>query len=184
MKIRSGMIHRSLGVLVLAAAALGTVSAAPQRNPLPPGTPEEQVIDNQISEMLAAWQIGDFAMLKNYYADDVTVVSGVWEPALMGWAKYLQAYTRQRERVSNVRLDRTNTFIHVQGNLAWATYQWDFGAMADGSPSAARGHTTLVFQKRDGRWLIVHNHTSLVGEVQTQPQAQPAPAKQPPKPGQ
>src|SRR5712692_2389969 len=178
--MKKGRKLRWLGSILLAVVALGTISAAPQRTPLPPGTPEEQVIDIQISEMLGAWQIGDFSLLKSYYADDVTVVSGAWEPALVGWARYLQAYMRQRERVTNVRLDRTNTFIRVQGNFAWATYQWEFAGVTDGNPSAARGQTTLVFEKREGRWLIVHNHTSLVGEMQSQPPQQPAPAKQPP----
>ena len=182
--MKKGRKRSWLGSILLVTVALATISAAPQRTTLLPGTPDEQVLDVQISEMLGAWQIGDFTLLKGYYADDVTVVSGAWEPALVGWAKYLQAYMRQRERVTNVRLDRSNTFIHVQGNFAWATYQWDFSAVADGNPSAARGQTTLVFEKREGRWLIVHNHTSLVGEMQSQPPPQAAPAKQPPpKPG-
>jgi hypothetical protein len=31
----------------------------------------------------------------------------------------------------------------------------------DGNKMAARGNTTLVFEKRDGVWLIVLNHTSV-----------------------
>lgn len=182
--MKTGMKLSWLGSILLAAVVLGTVSAGPQRTALPPGTPDEQVLEVQISEMLGAWQIGDITLLKSYYADDVMVVSGAWEPALVGWAKYLQAYMRQRERVTNVRLDRFNTFIHARGSFAWATYQWDFSAVADGNPSAARGQTTLIFQKREGGWLIVHNHTSLVGDMQSQSPQQPAPVQQPPpKPG-
>ena len=174
------MKTRWLGLALLMVAALGTLSAGPQKTQLPPGTPDEQVIEVEISEMLGAWQIGDFTLLKSYYADDVTVVSGAWEPAIVGWAKYLQAYLRQRERVTNVRLDRTNTLIRVQGNFAWATYQWDFSAMADGNPADAHGQSTLLFQKREGHWLIVHNHTSLVGEMQSHPAQPQAPPQQKP----
>lgn len=182
--MKKGRKQRWLGAMLLGIVTLVTISAGPQKTPLPPGTPDEKVIDIQISEMLAAWQIGEFSLLKGYYADDVTVVSGAWEPALVGWGKYLQAYMRQRERVTNVRLDRSNTFIRVQGNFAWATYQWEFAGMADGNPSSAHGQTTLVLEKREGRWLIVHNHTSLVGEMQSPAAQQPPPAKQPPpRPG-
>src|SRR5437899_3977272 len=59
--------------------------------------------------MLGAWQIGDVEMLHKYYADDVTVVSGAWEPPLVGWANYLRAYQSQRERMTAGRLDRNNT---------------------------------------------------------------------------
>jgi ketosteroid isomerase-like protein len=180
MKKGSEMRNRWPVLILVMAAALGTTSAAPQKTLLPPGTPDAQVLEVEISEMLGAWQIGDFTMLKSYYADDVTVVSGAWEPAIVGWAKYLQAYTRQRDRVTNVRLDRSNTLIRVQGNFAWATYQWDFSAMVDGNSSAARGQSTLLFQKREGHWLIVHNHTSMVGEMQTQPAQQQAPPQQKP----
>lgn len=142
--------------------------------------PDEQVIEYGLSEMLAGWQIGDVALMQKYYAADVAVVSGTYEPPLIGWNNYLQAYLRQRERVQSVRLERRNTFIHAKGTLAWAAYQWEFEAMVDGKPSGARGHTTLVLEKRGERWLIVHNHTSLVAEAQVPEPAQP-PA--PPKPG-
>jgi ketosteroid isomerase-like protein len=110
--------------------------------------------------MLGAWQIGDADMLHDYYADDVLVVSGTWEPPLQGWQNYLRAYQAQRARTEGIRLDRTNTFIKVQGDTAWCTYQWDFSGQVDGMPLDATGHTTLVLQKRAGKWLIVLNHTS------------------------
>ena len=136
-------------------------------------------IERNISEMLAAWQIGDTEMLHKYYADDVTFASGAWEPPLVGWANYVKAYQSQRERMQGGRLDRRNTVIAARGTLAWAVYQWDFAAMVDGRQAGARGHTTLVFEKRGDRWLIVHNHTSVVSETQPQP-----PAQQPAKPGE
>ena len=180
MKRGSQMTHRWLGLFLAMLLVLQTVSARPQHTPLPPGTPEEEVLENEISEMLGAWQIGDLTLLKSYYADDVMVVSGNWEPALIGWPKYMQAYMRQRERMTNVRLDRLNSYIRVQGNVAWATYQWDFSARVDGPITHARGQMSLIFQKREGHWLIVLNHTSLVGEAQTETPRQPSPAQPPP----
>jgi ketosteroid isomerase-like protein len=124
--------------------------------------PDPQRIDHEISEMLGAWQVGDTNLMHSFYADDVTVVSGEYEPPLMGWAAYLAAYQRQRERLSSLRLDRHNSYIYTRGGVAWATYQWEFQAMVDGKPTTARGHTTLVLEKQGDRWLIVHNHTSAV----------------------
>ncbi len=164
--------------------ALGSVSAGSRKTQLPPKPPDEQLIDTNISAMLGAWQIGDFGMMKNYYADDVLVVSGAWEPALLGWNNYVQAYMRQRERVQSVRLDRSNTFTRIQGNFAWSTYQWSFAAYVDGKPTVARGQTTLIFEKRNDRWLIVHNHTSLVDQSPEQAPPPQTPPPQPPvKPG-
>ncbi len=122
---------------------------------------DEQQVDYVISEMLGAWQIGDIAKLRKDYADDVIVVNGIWAPPVVGWTNYLAAYQLQHARMQQVRMDRTNTYTKLNGNFAWACYQWEFSAVVDGHPAAARGQSTLIMEKRDNHWVIVHNHTSL-----------------------
>jgi len=146
--------------------------------------PDEQRIDNAIGEMLGAWQLGDVEKLHSHYADDVDVVNGMWAPPVIGWPSYLASYQSQRARAQQVRLDRTNTLIRIAppGSTAWASYQWEFTAVVDGVPSSAFGHTTLIFEKRNDNWLIVHNHTSLVQSSQAAAPAAQPPAATPPKP--
>jgi len=146
--------------------------------------PDEQRIDNAIGEMLGAWQLGDIEKLHSHYADDVDVVNGMWAPPVVGWPNYLASYQSQRARAQQVRLDRSNTLIRLapSNNVAWASYQWEFTAVVDGVPSSAFGHTTLVFEKRNDNWLIVHNHTSLVQATQAAAPATQPPAATPPKP--
>ena len=146
--------------------------------------PDEQRIDNAIRETLGAWQLGDIEKLHSHYADDVDVVNGMWAPPVVGWPSYLASYQSQRARAQQVRLDRSNTLIRVapSGNTAWASYQWEFTALVDGVPASAFGHTTLVFEKRNDNWLIVHNHTSLVQASQAASPATQPPAATPPKP--
>lgn len=120
-----------------------------------------QRINSLISHMLAAWQIGDVRRLHRYYADDVAVVSGLDQPVIQGWNRYLADYLAQRKRVQSVQIIRRNTFVVVHGNVAWASYQWEFGALVDGRPADYRGHTTLIFERKRATWLIVFNHTSL-----------------------
>ncbi len=147
-------------------------------------TPDEQKIDNAIGEMLGAWQLGDIEKLHAHYADDVDVVNGMWAPPVVGWPNYLLSYQSQRARSQQVRLDRSNTLIRLApgGTAAWACYQWEFSAVVDGVPTSAFGQTTLIFEKRNDAWLIVHNHTSLIQASQgNAPQTQP-PAATPAKP--
>jgi ketosteroid isomerase-like protein len=134
---------------------------------------DEEQIDYLISEMLGAWQINDIDRLHKDYADDVTFVNGGWAPPIIGWNNYLPLYQQQRARMQQVRMDRTNTYIKVEGNFGWACYQWDFSATVDSQPVTSQGQTTLVLAKRNNRWVIVHNHTSLA-------QAPPPPGAQPP----
>jgi ketosteroid isomerase-like protein len=130
------------------------------KSPIPP--PDGQAIDIVVSQMLGAWQVGDVEMMRKTYADDVTVVSGSWEPPLMGWASYARAYQAQRARTQLDRLERSNSYTKVNGNMAWCTYQWRYTGQVDGTPATAFGHTTLVLEKRDGSWLIVLNDSSVV----------------------
>jgi len=192
---RKNFCHRALyfSLFFLLSLTLASTACAQKKkkkddNSMPPPAaaqpPDEQKIDVAISEMLGAWQLGDIEKLHAHYADDVDVVNGMWAPPVVGWPNYLTSYQSQRARSQQVRLDRSNTLIRItpDGNSAWACYQWEFTAVVDGTPTSAFGHTTLVFEKRNGAWLIVHNHTSLVQASQVgAPTAQP-PAATPPKP--
>jgi ketosteroid isomerase-like protein len=149
-------------------------------NPVP--MPDDQAIDTAISEMLAGWQLNDMELLHKHYADTVMVVSGAWEPAIVGWDKYLAAYKAQRARLEGPIIDRSNTYITASGNTAWATYQWVLRAVVDGQQIVGHGHTSLVLEKRNGVWMIVMNHTSLVPEA-PRPPAPTAPGSKPSGPG-
>jgi uncharacterized protein (TIGR02246 family) len=152
-------------------------------NPIIPLTDEQQ-IDYMISEVLGAWQIGDSERMHKNYSDDVSVVNGGWAPPIMGWTNYETLYKQQRAQMKQVRMDRSNTYIKVLGSTAWACYQWEFAAVINDAPSAARGQTTYVMIKKDNRWLIAHDHTSVAQTVQPQApsNSNPAGAAAPPKP--
>jgi uncharacterized protein (TIGR02246 family) len=144
---------------------------------LAPRGSDEELINAGIGEMLAAWQIGDLPLMQNYFSPDVTVISGVYEAPVHGWANFAAAYQRWRQRMQGVRLERENTYVNVKGNVAYAAYQWTFSAEMDGKPAGSRGHTTLILEKRGDRWLIVHNHTSVVEQAQIKPVEMPTPVK-------
>jgi ketosteroid isomerase-like protein len=159
------------------------IPPADSSHPIIPMTDEQQ-IDYMLSEELGAWQIGDIEKLHKDYADDVMIVNSLWGPPVIGWTNYLALYQQQKARMQQVRLDRSNTFIRVSGNVAWACYQWDFGAVVDGQDIGSQGQTTVVMEKRNNHWVIVHNHTSFVqGVPSIAPTNTPAGPQQPAKPG-
>jgi ketosteroid isomerase-like protein len=135
--------------------------------PLPPQAVSDE-IDQDIGEMLAAFQIGNVDMMHKYYADNATFVSGAYEPPVVGWQNYAPLYTRQRAAFQGMQLVRRNTFVFANGDVAWATYEWEFDSSLNGQPYSTRGQTTLIFNKVGANWLIVHNHTS---EICSQAQA-------------
>jgi len=154
--------------------------------------PESDKIDTAIGEMLGAFQLGDIEEMHKHYADNATFVSGAFEPPLVGWQNYVTSYQRQRAAFPGMQIIRRNTVVYPHGDVAWVAYQWEFVAMYNGKPYNARGQTTLVLNKIDGKWTIVYNHTSQICEnrgaaASTQPvspaPAQNPPATVPPKPG-
>ncbi|MGA8367905.1 MAG: YybH family protein [Candidatus Acidiferrales bacterium] len=162
-----------------------------EATPMPPVAPADE-IDHDIGEMLGAFQVGDIEAMHKYYSDNVTFVSSAYEPPLVGWQNYVAVYQRERAAFQGVQLIRRNTFIFPHGDVAWASYQWEFQSSLNGKPYETRGQTTLVFTKVGDNWLIVHNHTSEIcpasaGAPQQPPRQAPegnAPAPAPEAPRQ
>jgi ketosteroid isomerase-like protein len=181
-----------LALLSLAAAAPAAAQKNKDKQKQPPKTessadakvmpplPDSQAVDRTVGESLGYWQIGDIDSLHKYYADDVVVVAGDWTPPVIGWDNYVKAYQAQRSRVTGGSMDRINTYIKVDGNSAWATYQFVYVASVDGKPAEFHGHTTLVLNKRGDRWVIVLNHSSIVPDAAP---ANPAPVAASPQSG-
>lgn len=132
-------------------------------------TPDGQAIDQTIGEALGYWQIGDTDSLHKYYSDDIVIVSGTYEPPIIGWDNFLKDYKAQRAQVTGARMDRSNTLIRVNGNSAWATYQFVYVAQMDGKVAQFRGHTTLMLAKQADRWVITLNHSSIVDSSAPEP---------------
>lgn len=180
-------LARAIGLAALPALALIVlaVPAGAQKKgknaPPDPGpdlstamhSPDSQLIDQTIGESLGYWQIGDVDSMKKYYADDVVLVSGAWEPPIIGWDNFVKAYQAQRAQINGARLDRSNTLIKVTGNNAWATYQFIYAVQQQGQVVQFRGHTTLILAKQGDRWVITLNHSSIVDSTLPQPAISP-----------
>jgi ketosteroid isomerase-like protein len=148
-------------------------------------------LDHDIGEMLAGLQVGNIEMMHKYYADNATFVSSTYAPPIVGFANWAAGYQRQREGFAGMQIVRRNTTVFPHGDMAWATYQWEFTAIqTNGQSYAAKGQTTLVFNRVGSNWLIVHNHTSVdcgsladggvSAPAQQQPIASPGAAAPPP----
>lgn len=184
-----GTMHQIFLLLLVSALSLSAVSPAAaqkekkKKTDLPASSDsskmlvpltDEQQIDYTLSDMLGAWQLGDIEKLRKDYADDVAIVNGSWAPPIFSWNNYLAIYQQQHARMTQVRMDRSNTYIRVNGAVGWACYQWDFEAVVDGQQMQSQGHTTVVLEKRNNHWVIVLNHTSAAPKPQ-----QPTPASAP-----
>jgi len=149
--------------------------------PLP--VPDTNTIEQDIGEMLAAFQVGDVEALHKYYSENVVFVSSVFGPPVIGWKNYVPQYEVQKAAFQGMQLIRHNTLIIVHQDVSWVTYEWQFATMLNGKPYSAQGQTTLILNKEADKWLIVHNHTSQICPDEQQPaSAQQTPAQYSPQP--
>lgn len=170
----------SAAALILAVSPSGAGQKNKKNNPsassdstaVPlPDTPQVEAnkINEDIGEMLGAFQVGDADLMHKYYSDDCTFVQSTFDPPIVGWQNYIALYNREKAAFQGIQLIRRNTNIFVHGDVAWASYQWQFDSSYQGQPYITRGQTTLVLTKVSGNWLIVHNHTN---EVMAEPKPQ------------
>jgi len=104
----------------------------------------------------------DFAGGRTLFADDA-VAFGTWARAVAGLANI------EREQWQNVwpRIRgfhfETDTHVHASGDHAWIAGSWSTEVTGpDGRPLERPGRGTFVLERRDGRWLAVHSHFSLL----------------------
>lgn len=111
-----------------------------------------------LTEQVGHWNAGDIDGFMQYYwkSDDLTFSSG--GTTRRGWDETLRRY---RERYPTPeRMGRT-TFSGLEmrplgDTAALVLGRWEL----ERKPDPIGGNFTLVLEKQDGRWVIIHDHTS------------------------
>lgn len=118
----------------------------------------------------AAWNRGDIpAFMEHYWkSDDLTFSSG--GKTTRGWQATLDNYRKRyptrdamgRVSFSELEITPLGGFSDEDG-AAMVLGRWQL----DRESEPVGGNFTLVFRKIDGRWVIVHDHTSRAAEQES-----------------
>ena len=119
-----------------------------------------------IRDQEAAWNDGDIDRFMQHYckSDRLTFSSG--GTTTRGWENTMANYRRRyptKEKMGRVRFDNLEVFS--LGDTA-ALVLGEFFLKRQSDP--LRGNFSLVFEKIDGRWVIIHDHTSRATEKKKQ----------------
>jgi ketosteroid isomerase-like protein len=117
-------------------------------------------IERVLTEQAAAWNRGDLQAFMDGYWRSPELVFTSGGNVQRGWQttldRYVASYGTSPETMG--RLTFSELEIHPLGDgAAWALGRWRLEY--DGAESPG-GVFSLVFREIDGRWLIVHDHTS------------------------
>ena len=156
------MTIRSLSALVL---GLGLLYACA---PLSAQTPDAQV-RAAVERYNAAFTTRDLPALKALLAEDIVLyehsvrnigLADVWENHLR---PEVEAFENTTARFTDVRVTATP-------EMALVTREYAIHATMKGKPIDAKGNETMVWVRRDARWVVAHIHYS-------HPCPRPAPAQ-------
>jgi beta-aspartyl-peptidase (threonine type) len=159
--VRTGSIRRATLLAVLFAAGCASGQGGGAGSGRGGGSADPgPAIERGLTQQAAAWNRGDLeAFMDGYWrSPDLVFTSGArvqrgWQTTL---DRYVASYGTSPETMG--RLTFSDLEIHPLGDgAAWALGRWRLDYDGGESPG---GIFTLVFREIDGRWLIVHDHTS------------------------
>ena len=110
----------------------------------------------------AAVRARDFAAGRTMFADDA-VAFGTWARAVAGLDNIEREQWRNVwPRIRGFHFE-PDTHMHAAGDSAWIAGSWSTEVTGpDGRPFERPGRGTFVLERRDGRWVVVHSHFSLL----------------------
>jgi len=120
----------------------------------------EELINNS----LEAWNTNKPENLAQFYAQDPELKFYDALPMqYQGWNNYQTGIQQHLfDNMPKFTLTANDDIqSHRQDNLAWTTFTWHLSAeLNNGTPVETDGRQTDIWEKRDGKWLIVHEHIS------------------------
>ena len=174
MKNRIKRFDTRIIVLVLALATGATFAV---RQAVSANDDNEKAVRKVLEQEAAAFEKGDVEALNKFWAKDEWVSVFESGGADIGWANYRDHHLiPEMKELKNTKHTLSDIRVHVAGKTAWATFKYSLAGDLKERRIDVNGLGTAVLEERNGRWLIVHRHTSARRRAPT-----PTPAASPAK---
>jgi len=176
---RTGPVENRPAAGLLLIGSLGIVLAACGS----PASADAEVRDLVGAEVRAI-NAKDLKALSEIWAqNDGILMFDVAPPGrFQGWDRIGRQWKDFFERFSDLRLTIDGLQVGVEGNLAYATYDWTLAGAMGQYTLQDRGQATAIYRRLDGRWRLVHAHYSPAPPSEAAPAAPAAPAAGSPSP--
>jgi uncharacterized protein (TIGR02246 family) len=141
-------------LLLLTAEPSGAQTAADRRS-----AEEVRVLFEQFN---AAWERRDTAFVRTFYAHDTSGVFFFERRQLRGWPLVDTLYRTMFTNASGAVRSRFEVLdVGARGSVAWLAANFRLEVVQPaGDTIVDEGRQSLVFERRGGRWVVVHRHTS------------------------
>ena len=120
---------------------------------------------DQVAAATAAWRTAydsrDPVRIRGMYDTDA-VLWGTSAKTVAPTPAAIADYFKNAGTRPNARVTFGEQHIRVYGDVAVNTGYYTFSDVRDGQPVARPARFSMVFRSRDGKWLIVGHHSSLL----------------------
>ncbi len=122
---------------------------------------EAAEIRSLMERVASLMQAGDLAPLDEIYAPGrgVHIIEGAG--VNHGWEEYRDHHLKpELEAFENFKYRFFSIEPQVRGEVAYTAFRYELSADTDRGHVEIEGRGTAILEKMDGRWRIVHTHTS------------------------
>ncbi len=123
-----------------------------------PGGPDKAYLQ----KLLDGWNTLDPANVAPYYAQGANTFFDIAPLKYNNWDEYAAGAKKLLADYKSLNLSMNDdAVVHQHGDLAWATATLKEDAtLKSGKRELATMRWTLICEKQNGKWLIVHEHVS------------------------
>lgn len=138
---------------------------------------DEAAVRDALLKCALSFERNDLAMALQVWAGDESLTVFESGHANYGWADYRDNHlVPEMAEIKNTKYQLSDINVHLAGKTAWATFKYTISGDVTENGKARHvdgaGLGTAVLEERQGRWQIVHWHSSA-------PRRAPAPAASP-----
>lgn len=138
-------------------------------------TGDEKAVMEVLRQNAAAFEKNDLATLDKIWMNSESVTVFESGHANYGWLDYRNNHlSPEMKEIKNTKYAFSDIKMKVSENLAYATMKYTISGDSEGRHFDSAGLATAVLEKSDGKWRIVHWHSSA-------PRRQTAPIPDPKK---
>ena len=98
-----------------------------------------------------------------YYTHDADAVFfDVLPLKFVNWQDYKDGINKLIQDFSGQKIEPREVRTHRAGRFAWATFLWNTTVyFKDGRQVELNGRSTQILEKRQGKWIVIHEHWSV-----------------------
>ena len=139
---------------------------------------DEAAVREALLQSASSFEKNDIATATKVWANDESLTVFESGHANYGWADYRDHHlVPEMGEMKNTKYSFNDIKIHLAGKTAWATLKYtisaDVGEAGKTRHVDGGGLGTAVLEKRDGRWQIVHWHSSAPRRAAPAPSPKP-----------